>query len=705
MAITTWCRASGHAVFNPWCAGNIEIDVKSNRRTKNDKPRKILTDPYRHDMYKVCQINSKMRKYVVEHCNCLLKYSSWAAGGALGVAAAALALTPRLLDRALPPHSFRHRYVGAFRFRFWVFGEWRDVVVDDRLPARAHCPHGDTVPVRAHCPHGDPVPARAHCLHGDKVPARTARQHCSHDFTLPLLEKAYAKLHGSYAALRDTSVARALQELSGGVVQSFSLRSQPRAMTLQVLQAAAPRSSLLVAHGPRGPRGARGARGLAPGRAYVLAGLARVREATLLLRLRAPAGAPWCGAWAPGSAEWAALAPHDRDILMSSTDSPDDFWISFDDFVDTFSQLELVHVGPDDWLLEPALQARRPWRAVLARRRWRAGFNAGGPPSAGTSPLTCGLAVCCHSWTHYLTATETTGANPQFLVQIPQSEGEDACKCHVVVAVTQHYEPGQSARSLLTVGFALYALRPGASAGAGVGARPLDAAHHGRARDVVAFCALAPGRYLLVPHARRAHVEGAFLLRVLTDRPADVWEVNDDNLIVRDVAADLRGPLDASTTAAELDAAALRLALRRHWRACLCAPPSLELCGALVALRDATLEGAMRAAELPALLALLAAWRAAWRRVAGAGRCGGARRRASSYWLRELLREAGVSASNKVLEALVLRFARGARLTHEAYVMALARLHVAHERFRSLDARLKCNPVSLEEMILMTIYS
>ncbi|XP_022834395.1 calpain-1 catalytic subunit-like [Spodoptera litura] len=448
---------------------------------------------------------------------------SWAAGGALGVAAGALALTPRLLDRALPPHSFRHRYVGAFRFRFWVFGEWRDVVVDDRLPARAHCPLGDTVPARAHCPLGD------------TVPARTARQHCSHDFTLPLLEKAYAKLHGSYAALRDTSVARALQELSGGVVQSFSLRAQPRALTLQLLQAAAPRSSLL---------------------------------ATLLLRLRAPAGAPWCGAWAPGSAEWAALAPHDRDILMSSSDSPDDFWISFDDFVDTFSQLELVHVGPDDWLLEPALQARRPWRAVLARRRWRAGFNAGGPPSSGTSPPTRGLTVCCHSWTHYLTATETTGANPQFLMQISQSEGDDASKCHVVVAVTQQYEPGQSVRSLLTVGFALYALRPGASvgasAGASVGARPLDAAHHGR---------------------------------------------------------------------------------------------------------------------------------------------GAARRRASSYRLRALLREAGVSASNKVLEALVLRFARGARLTHEAYVMALARLHVAHERFRSLDSRLKCNPVSLEEMILMTIYS
>lgn len=53
--------------------------------------------------------------------------------------------------------------------------------------------------------------------------------------------------------------------------------------------------------------------------------------------------------------------------------------------MDTFDQLELVHVGPDDWLREPALRALRPWRAVLARRRWRAGYNAGGPPRCGTA--------------------------------------------------------------------------------------------------------------------------------------------------------------------------------------------------------------------------------------------------------------------------------------------------------------------------------
>lgn len=113
--------------------------------------------------------------------------------------------------------------------------------------------------------------------------------------------------------------------------------------------------------------------------------------------------------------------------------------MTFSDFARSFARLELVHVGPDDWLSEPALHGKRPWRAVLARRRWRCGYNAGGPPR-------------CRATAH---------TNPQFHVQVPRS---DAGKCHVVVSVTQQYAVGAGRRERLHgIGFAVYELPPGAA--------------------------------------------------------------------------------------------------------------------------------------------------------------------------------------------------------------------------------------------------
>lgn len=157
---------------------------------------------------------------------------------------------------------------------------------------------------------------------------------------------------------------------------------------------------------------------------------------------------------------------------------------------------------------------------------------------------------------------------------------------------------------------------------------------------------------------------------------------------------------------------------------------SRELCRALVALRDPQARGAVRARDVPALAALLAFWAAAFRKYGDGGVAGGVpwrEPRCSSYRLRALLWGAGLTASNKVLECLVLRFADGASLSATEFALALARLHLAHgecearslppssgwwrvprlipcvcsvaERHRSLEAKCKSNPVSLEEVM------
>jgi len=45
---------------------------------------------------------------------------------------------PDLLERVVPKDqsfSAQEGYCGAFRFYFWVMGNWTEVVIDDRLPA------------------------------------------------------------------------------------------------------------------------------------------------------------------------------------------------------------------------------------------------------------------------------------------------------------------------------------------------------------------------------------------------------------------------------------------------------------------------------------------------------------------------------------------------------------------------------------------
>lgn len=100
------------------------------------------------------------------------------------------------------------------------------------------------------------------------------------------------------------------------------------------------------------------------------------------VRLRNPWGrGEWNGPWSERSWEWDSLSERDKELLSVRVRNEGEFWMSFDDFAKQFSHLDLVHIGPDDWMSEPALHSKKPWRAVLARRRWRSGYNAGGGPN------------------------------------------------------------------------------------------------------------------------------------------------------------------------------------------------------------------------------------------------------------------------------------------------------------------------------------
>jgi Calpain large subunit, domain III len=192
--------------------------------------------------------------------------------------------------------------------------------------------------------------------------------------------------------------------------------------------------------------------------------------------------------------------------------------MSVPEFLTRFIVIWLAHIGPDDWALEPALHTRVPWRAALAVRQWREGFNAGGPHKC----------------------IETTSTNPQFRIRVPSGH---PAKAHIVVAVAQKYECYRS-RSYEEgeIGFTIYEVpqtlpRVTPQYLSANEQMPLDFSPLTNIREVATFFALPPGDFVVLPHSGQ-HKEGKFLLRIFADQHTDVWEVNEDNLVIHNIAAD-----------------------------------------------------------------------------------------------------------------------------------------------------------------------
>ncbi len=106
--------------------------------------------------------------------------------------------------------------------RFWRYGEWIDVVVDDLLPTR----YGRLIYMRSET---------------------------KNEFWSALLEKAYAKLHGSYTALRGGTTSEAMVDFSGGCGEQYELAEAPKDI-FNVMMKANARNSMLACSVKPDPR-------------------------------------------------------------------------------------------------------------------------------------------------------------------------------------------------------------------------------------------------------------------------------------------------------------------------------------------------------------------------------------------------------------------------------------------------------------------
>ncbi|XP_066450567.1 calpain-8-like [Eleutherodactylus coqui] len=403
---------------------------------------------------------------------------------------ASLTLEPNLLARVVPEkQSFEKDYAGIFHFKFWQYGEWVEVVVDDLLPTK----DGHLLFVQS--------------AEGD-------------EFWSALLEKAYAKLNGSYEGLTGGSPIEAMEDFTGGISEAYDLKKAPDDL-YQIMQKALKAESLLGCSieitNPNETEDTT-SRHLVKGHAYSITGAEEVRykgKNVQLVRIRNPWGDyEWNGPWSDESSEWNNVDPKVRAALDRKADDGE-FWMAYSDWIKEFTRLDICNLHPDSL----TSKEQHKWSTTMFNGNWIRGSTAGG----------------C------LNFPATFWTNPQFRINLTDPDHDhdgptdDPC-CTVIVGLMQKFRRQQKklGDDLLTIGYAVYRVpeqmlnKTDIHLDKGFFQSTVSVARSNaftNMREVSQRMKLPVGHYLIVPSTFEPLKPGDFLLRIYSEKSAVTLEV------------------------------------------------------------------------------------------------------------------------------------------------------------------------------------
>ncbi|KAK2531965.1 Capn2 [Columba guinea] len=386
--------------------------------------------------------------------------------GALGdcwllAAIASLTLNEEILARVVPKdQSFQDEYAGIFHFQFWQYGEWVDVVVDDRLPTK----NGELLFV--------------HSAEGS-------------EFWSALLEKAYAKLNGSYESLSGGTTTEGFEDFTGGIAEWYELQKAPPNL-FRIIQKALQKGSLLgcsIDITSAAETEAVTSQKLVKGHAYSVTGAEEVNfrgTVQKLIRIRNPWGeVEWTGKWNDNCPNWSGVDPEVREQLTRRHEDGE-FWMAYNDFLRHYSRLEICNLTPDTL----ASDRYKKWSLMKLDGNWRRGATAGGcrnyPKLVVISII---FLICeCH-------CMQTVGFFPSFFVSRKFSGQTN-------IHLSKNFFLTNKARERSNTFINL--------------------------REVLNRFKLPAGEYIIVPSTFEPNKNGDFCLRVFSEKNANSTVIDDE---------------------------------------------------------------------------------------------------------------------------------------------------------------------------------
>ncbi|XP_078134281.1 calpain-8 [Sander vitreus] len=581
----------------------------------------------------------------------------------------ALTFQNDILGQVVPlEQKFDEKYCGLFHFRFWRFGRWMDVVIDDMLPT----------------------------INGKLIFVHSKDQN---EFWPALMEKAYAKVCGSYTDMNAGTPAEAMMDFTGGVHMCINL-SDPPANLWTLMCRAGLSKSLMGSGTPQGetPANNKLPNGLIQGHAYTVTGVKQVisrGKPVNLVRLWNPWGqGEWIGDWSDRSSLWETVSAKDREMCQS-VDDDGEFWMTLEDFCKFYSDLDICSLYPN--FLDGNSSH---WKTSMYEGRWVAGTTAGG---------------CMNNKDSFWT-------NPQFRVKIDGEYLERDGEKNVLVSLMQKSDKrNRHLVQNLHIGFAVFEVNLQYKAQKGKFPASFFSSHvpvgqtktYMNARDVMAFLLLKPGEYVIVPSTFNPNEISSFILTILSKEETHGYENSADHkhepirkfkkvMNVQEDENKRKLFSQYSDKYEEVDAEQLqRLLNEKILKGDLKSGGfSIDACRSMVALMDTSITGKLNGEEFVRL----------WRKVitykdiffcTDVSRTG----TLSLNELRNAFLASGVSISDDMLNLMALRYgASSGHMTLESFISLILRLDCMYKIFKQLSNGKALN-LQESEWICISMYT